>query len=77
MFSRTAFRKLAMVTVPESIQSAAPVTKMINMPLLMSTATLLIAGGKWIGGVDTRLNNLEDSVKNFDTKLDKLLEKMK
>ena len=66
-----------MVTVPESIQSAAPVTKMINMPLLMSTATLLIAGGKWIGGVDTRLNNLEDSVKNFDTKLDKLLEKMK
>ena len=77
MFSRTAFRKLAMATVPESIQGAAPVTKMVNMPLLMSTATLLIAGGKWIGGVDTRLNNLEDSVKNFDIKLDKLLEKMK
>ena len=81
MFSRTAFRKMGANVVPDSIggNSGSPY---INLPLMMSTGTILLAGGRWVGSVETRLNNLEQNIKdlrriveNFDGKLDKILER--
>jgi len=82
MFSRTAFRKMGVTGVQETIQANSG--SIVNIPLMMSTATLLMAGGRWAGGVESRLLHLEDDVRdmrrvleNLDTKIDKILERKK
>ena len=81
MFSRTAFRKMGASAVQETIGTNTG-TPFVNVPLMMSTGTILIAGGRWVGSVETRLNNLEENIKdlrriveNFDGKLDKIMER--
>ncbi len=82
MFSRTAFRKMSASAVQETIQGNSG--SILNIPLMMSTATLLMAGGRWAGGVESRLLHLEDDVRdvrrvleNLDTKIDKILDRKK
>lgn len=82
MFSRTAFRKMGVTGVQETIQANGGA--FINIPLMMSTATLLMAGGRWAGGVESRLLHLEDDVRdmrrvleNLDTKIDKIFDRKK
>lgn len=82
MFSRTAFRKMSASAVQETIQGNSG--SIVNIPLMMSTATLLMAGGRWAGGVESRLLHLEDDVRdvrrvleNLDTKIDKILDRKK
>tara|TARA_B100000902_G_C27318003_1_gene922495 strand:- start:2518 stop:2739 length:222 start_codon:yes stop_codon:yes gene_type:complete len=68
--------------VQETIQGNSG--SIVNIPLMMSTATLLMAGGRWAGGVESRLLHLEDDVRdvrrvleNLDTKIDKILDRKK
>jgi len=81
MFSRTAFRKMGAGAVQDTVGTNTG-THFVNVPLMMSTGTILIAGGRWVGSVETRLNNLEENIKdlrriveNFDGKLDKIMER--
>ena len=65
MFSRTALRKMGVTGVQETIQGSGGGGAFVNIPLMMSTATLLMAGGRWAGGVESRLLHLEDDVKDM------------